>query len=591
MLIGVRWDLAGRALATVLPLAAFGLLVLDDPDFAAVASLTALWLLLADFRAPQLTAYLRTSAGLLVAAIIGSAPMPVWLTVLVVAAGSFILGVTRGFGGYAGAASVTVLGGLLVSVALTSVGASASSVVLGTATGALVTSLVGLTARAREQQVDAKARQLAVLYTQILAGERPDSDAVGTSEDLTRSFVASTDRPAAPTRRDMTRLNNFSALARLGDLLALGVGADDPQLRRDCAARLAGGTQPVRAHGDLWQRALAFTVETFVDDTAISRGEWRRQLRVRVHPHAMLFVQAAVMAVLYGFLTGFVILVHPEHGQWILLGAITAGYPYARQATATLRKALLGTLLAFVILVPVIPLIGQRRWEWWLVLATSLVVACGTPRNGRGWIIGQAGSTVVSLTLLAIVTGGLHAEDVAVRVESVLGGGLAAVAVALVLAPRHLRERLQYALAALYDAAADGLLAPKVGIPRCRAHFLRCSDAIESMRGTRYITNDNLAAWLDAARNVVQMVVATDIADQTTDSDLRETVAAASLQCQRRAEALRSNRILPPADLPEPPDRHAADLRESYLMLLQRQREELADLTPMLPRRHFLQPR
>jgi uncharacterized membrane protein YccC len=420
-----------------------------------MAGLTALLILLADFRGDdQFLGYVGTCLGALVMAGLGTLPLPVWAAVLMVALCSAVLGGMRGFSGYFATASVTLTAVLLIAQGLRSAAAPPMQVLTGALAGVAASLIVARFTPGPQQPLQVKAQTLDGLYEDILAGRRPPSDAQGTSHELVTAYVEATDRPAAPTRSSADDLMRLDALARTGDLLAEG----------------------------LLERA---------EPRLPTHSEWREQLRYRMRPDSILFVQALVAAVLYGGLTWLVFSLRPPHPQWILLGAVTAAYPYARRSAVILRNLLIGTFLAFAVLLVVIPLANVHPAAWWLVMIIAAAVSSGAPSGQGGWILGQLAFTTLSLSLLALSMGSLDPHVIETRLENVLIGGLSAVIAAALLAPHHMRRRYQRALADLYEAVGDS---------QTRALFLRCTDLIEAMRGSTYVLVSDLADWLDAAR-------------------------------------------------------------------------------------------
>ncbi|NQU37482.1 MAG: hypothetical protein HQ526_07815 [Actinobacteria bacterium] len=479
------------------PLAIVGLKILDLPALTGAACLTALLILVADFRGQdQLKGYAGTAAGCMVLAILGSISMPVWATVTLAATVCALLGAIRGFGGYFATAAVTLTAELLVALALRSAGSSAQDVIVGVAMGAAAALIVAALIPGPGQPLRDAMLRVRTLYDEILAGRLPTSDARGTSHQLMTAYVEATDRPAAPTRKATTELMNLEALARTGDLLSSGV------------LKEAAPVAPTQA-------------------------EWSATWQIRFRPDGLLFRQAAISAALYGSLVWLVFTVAPSHPQWVLLGAVSATYPYARRSAVVLRDLLIGTVMGFLVLILIAPLANAYPAIWWVVLALAAFLACGAPRGRWGWVLGQIAFTVLSLSLLATSLGALRGVDLEIRLIDVVIGGGSAVVVALILAPRGLRRRFRLSLADLYEATEPALM---------RAWFLRCTDLIEAMRGTGIVPIADLSDWLNAARRSVE-----------------------APDRQARAEALRDNATVPGEPL-------------------------LERLSPELPRRAFSSP-
>ena len=579
--------MAIRALLVVLPLAFTGVVVLNSNAFTSTACLASMWILLADFKKPAVHSYVFTGAGVILASVIGSLPLQAWPTVAVVILVTAWLGLWRGFGGFAASAGVVMTSSLLVSVGLRAAGQDPAMVIIGAICGAAAAGVVGILFASKERRFLRVQQTVTDQLIAVLDGRRPDSEAGHVSEELITGYIESKERPQAPTRQSAAMMFRLSALGRVGDLLSNGAGAEEPQLRRACARRLAGGAEPVVYDGDdMWTRALVDAVEIAADPPLVSRGEWRRQLRARLRPDSMLFTQTIFVSVLYGSLTAFVLFIHPDRPQWVLLGAVSASYPYARQAAFAVGTMLAATVTAFVVLMIIAVLANIVYYVWWALLIAAIALAAGATSSRIGKFIGQTSFTVVSLCLLALSLGGLTGQDAEIRFEDVAEGGLAALVIAAALAPRHLRLRFETALSGMYKAAANGVLDPVPGLDVCRAQFLRCTDAMESIRGTDFITTKHLVAWLDAARNIVQLVVASRLA-QESGVDAQRQNEAASQECLRRAGELDENANITVYYPPRAHSRGEAQVRMAYDTLFEAQRRDLSDLTPLLPREYF----
>ena len=220
----VRWDLALRALLVVPALAGIGLGPLDNPTFAGAACLAALLILLCDFRRPNAAAYLITGIACVVATALGSLPLPALATVALVVVLSATLGVVKGFGGFAGVASVTVVAELLIAVGLRAGGASPAAVLVGVVVGCTVSVVAAVLLPAPRQPLLVLTADLRQSYARALRGETVPADG---SQALVRAYVQATGRPQAPDRASADALHRLSSLARLGDLLQVPFDVDD----------------------------------------------------------------------------------------------------------------------------------------------------------------------------------------------------------------------------------------------------------------------------------------------------------------------------------------------------------------------------
>ena len=140
------------------------------------------------------------------------------------------------------------------------------------------------------------------------------------------------------------------------------------------------------------------------------RPELWSQLKTRLRPDAPLMNNALAAFVLFGTLSLLVSIIHVPHPQWLLMGAMSSFYPYARRSAFVFGNVLLGTLIGLAFVVGLDALMGGlgkgeawggwRTAVWWVALVVAVFVARRQDRSGA--LVGQAAFTSLSLCLLAI---------------------------------------------------------------------------------------------------------------------------------------------------------------------------------------------
>ncbi|MFI0432517.1 MAG: FUSC family protein [Candidatus Nanopelagicales bacterium] len=623
-----RIGLGLRAASLVALLAFVTLGIMHKPGITGVACLTGLLLVLADFPGDGIhraKAYAATGLAGVVALAAGHlaahAPMVIFAVIIgLLAAGLFVL---RGFGGAVAAGTSAVMSDLLVGASLglhrSSFWQAVAGAVLGMAVAAGGALLVASPPRRTALQtatVEALGRCVAAL-----AGTNGPSDAaIGKdSEQLITAFMNSPDRTASPSRAAVASSAVVTSTARLMEFIAdhgpsqvplhesvvacLSAAKDvvdhprDPgaaevlehrarQLQGDLDARV-GPRQGERGYrGD----AIVLTVLQIADYAAAARGshvpgssirttfdsEMWSQLRTRLRPDAPLMNNALAAFVLFGSLSLLVSIIHVPHPQWLLMGAMSSFYPYARRSAFVFGNVLLGTLIGLAVVVALDAAMGgswrvEAAWGgwrtvvWWLVLFIATFVAASAPKSGAAALAGQAAFTTLSLSLLAIADAQhFHASIAEERALDVIVGGVGAMVTAFIIAPRHMRPRLAAALADLCQSSADvvregaagwianGSRLPPAAVQQTRAEGLRALDALEVIRGTRMVEPALLLNWAQGLRHTSTIAVIAQAAslapppDNLNRQELTDRTATLARDLVTRADQLRSGDALSP---------------------------------------------
>jgi uncharacterized membrane protein YccC len=161
-----------------------------------------------------------------------------------------------------------------------------------------------------------------------------------------------------------------------------------------------------------------------------------------------------------------------QHSFWVVLGTLSVLRSNALSTGSTVLRALLGTLIGFVIGAVLVLAIGTSTPILWAVLPVALLVAAFAP-EAISFAAGQAGFTVVLLILFNIIApvgwkvGLVRIEDIGLGcgVSLVVGvllwprGAAAAIGTALSQAYRvgsvYLDSSVRYALGTAGDPAAE----------------------------------------------------------------------------------------------------------------------------------------
>ena len=166
------------------------------------------------------------------------------------------------------------------------------------------------------------------------------------------------------------------------------------------------------------------------------------------------------LAVLVAYLTGV------QHSFWVVLGTLSVLRSNALNTGQNVVRALLGTVVGFIVGAAVVELIGTNALLLWLLLPLAILLA-GVAPAAISFAAGQAGFTVVLVILFNIVqptrwhVGLLRVEDIAI-------GCAVSLVVGLLFWPRGAGAALRRALSEAYTDSARYLAsAVDFGMGRC----------------------------------------------------------------------------------------------------------------------------
>jgi uncharacterized membrane protein YccC len=228
---------------------------------------------------------------------------------------------------------------------------------------------------------------------------------------------------------------------RVVTLLVLALGAD---------ALIAAGHPPPPELRPL----LAIPNEPGAVGTLRRIGE---TVRIHLHPRSSVLQNSLRVAVGLALAVLLGRGLQVPHAFWVVLGTLSALRSSALATGHTTIQVLLGTVIGVAIGAPCIVLVGNDTIVLWALYPVALFFAASATTI-IGLVAGQAAFTLVIIILFNLLVpsgwtvGLVRLEDVA------LGVGISVV-VGLLLWPRGLRAQLRLALADLYHAVADELVA------------------------------------------------------------------------------------------------------------------------------------
>ncbi|MGW3341158.1 FUSC family protein [Streptomyces sp. NPDC001009] len=251
-------------------------------------------------------------------------------------------------------------------------------------------------------------------------------------------------------------------------------------------------------------------------DSALSSAQERfaaHLSRNSVWLHNSLRGAAALsLAVVIAHLTGL------DHAFWVASGTLAVLRSNAVSTGQTVQRALLGTVLGFVVGVPLILALGAHPVVLWLLLPLAIILV-GMESAVTAFTAGQAGFTVVLLVLFSIIDPEGWQLGL-VRIEDVAIGCAVSLVVGLLLWPLGAAAALGRVLCdALGDGARYLRSAVVTGLALCdrtgaavqasgdddRRHALasarRLDDAFREYlaeRGTKRLALADVAALVDA---------------------------------------------------------------------------------------------
>ncbi|MGW4199093.1 FUSC family protein [Streptomyces sp. NPDC005004] len=251
-------------------------------------------------------------------------------------------------------------------------------------------------------------------------------------------------------------------------------------------------------------------------DSALSSAQERfaaHLSRNSVWLHNSLRGAAALsLAVVIAHLTGL------DHAFWVASGTLAVLRSNAVSTGQTVQRALLGTVLGFVVGVPLILVLGAHPLVLWLLLPLAIILV-GMEAAVTAFTAGQAGFTVVLLVLFSII----HPEGWQlglVRIEDVALGCAVSLVVCLLFWPlgaaaalgrvlcdalgdgaRYLRSAVVTGLALCDRAGASQPASCEDDRRRALASARRLDDAFREYlaeRGTKHLALADATALVDA---------------------------------------------------------------------------------------------
>jgi len=145
------------------------------------------------------------------------------------------------------------------------------------------------------------------------------------------------------------------------------------------------------------------------------------------------------------------------HGFWITLGVLLVLRSSAASTSSTALRAVAGTSAGFIVAAVALLTLAHSPAALWVLFPIVVFFAAYTP-GAISFAVGQVSFTVMVVVLFTLIDPLGMTTDLA-RLETVTVGAVTAAAVALILWPRGARAALADAVAAVYRASADGMLA------------------------------------------------------------------------------------------------------------------------------------
>ncbi|HEY1281830.1 MAG TPA: FUSC family protein, partial [Acidimicrobiales bacterium] len=212
----------------------------------------------------------------------------------------------------------------------------------------------------------------------------------------------------------------------------------------DAATLATGGAVPTE-WVDLPPRAQ---IDSGLGAAAVRAG---RTLAAHFELRSVRFRDSLRAAVAFSLAVLVARLARLDHAFWAVLGSISVLRTSVTGAGRTALQAMLGTVIGFVVVVPLMLLMGSNTAALWVVLPIAAAVA-GYSSVRWPLAAGQAAFTVLVVVLFNLIepTGW---KVGAVRVLDVATGCLVAVFVSLVFWPRGARTQVRRALADQFATA------------------------------------------------------------------------------------------------------------------------------------------
>jgi uncharacterized membrane protein YccC len=299
----------------------------------------------------------------------------------------------------------------------------------------------------------------------------PDAELVAATADtlegtaqLLRGEAASPDLPGL----DRVRANQRAAVEQwaagslraghpAGDVLA-GLDAVRPLRLLSHVAVTAGDAASVATGGAVPTEWLDVPPRAAIRSglsAAIARAG--QQLAAHLELRSVRFRDSLRAAVAFGAAVLIARLARLDHAFWAVLGSISVLRTSVVGAGRTAVEAMLGTVIGFLVVVPLMMLVGDNTGALWVLLPIAVAVA-GYSSVRWPLAAGQAAFTVLVVVLFNLIepTGW---KVGAVRVLDVSTGCLVAVLVSLVFWPRGARLQVRRAVDELFATAGAYLRA------------------------------------------------------------------------------------------------------------------------------------
>lgn len=280
----------------------------------------------------------------------------------------------------------------------------------------------------------------------------------------------------SPPATDSTRLRDLQV-----SLARTPVTGPGPGFRNAALVELADAALVLRGAAGIAERGRAGAADAAGPEAGPVSGPadrfwyaaegpvrlWWYRLAANTGPRSVHFQNAVRIGMALAVARAVAGLDSLPHGFWAMLAVLSLTRTNAEQTRATVRPALIGTLLGAVAAGGVLALAGEARTVYAIVLPPLMLFAfCVGPVRGVGWA--QAMFTLVvamAFAQLAPVTWQL-AE---VRFLDVLVGSVIGMVCGLLAWPRGAHDELGRAVAGLLHAAADDVQAATAAFGRARA--------------------------------------------------------------------------------------------------------------------------
>ncbi len=282
-------------------------------------------------------------------------------------------------------------------------------------------------------------------------------------------------------------------------------------------------------------------------------------------------------AVAFGLAVLIARLARLDHAFWAVLGSISVLRTSVTGAGRSAVQAMAGTAIGFVVIVPLMVLVGDNPAGLWLLLPVAVAVAA---YSSTTWPLaaGQAAFTVLVVVLFNLIepTGW---KVGAVRLLDVATGCLVALLVSVLFWPRGARAAVRQALAELVrttaayvEACFERVLSPVSSPPPVAARDVaidalrRARDALGDLLEERGPASPDAAASSRRFATALGVRVVAERVDQLTPP--RPLVACPGTVAVVRRDAARVTAVLAAVEPVRDPAAFAEDRRRAVLACL-----------------------